>query len=312
MNVHARFTVVPSRILGLLRILSVSKSGYPREEVTALMQPEPLLREGRKKGGPTDDDEQENKKKPDLANEAIATALDLGLVEAYRDGHDREALRVPESVRRGLQGDGAFSDEEGWRRLAAAALQNGDRDNAFAEFCAWLQFHTASRIPTDEVAIRKALEDDGLELDRLQIRNKAALQNAFYWSHYLGLSWHRRPGRVTDGVVPDPSACLRRRIDDVLPHRLGEIHIRELRARIGAVCPALDGGVHHERVARRLAERNRPNALASDRLTPGLSFALRHLRDVGVIDYRCPDDQRDFLLMTRDEKIAFVRRAEGT
>jgi hypothetical protein len=72
----------------------------------------------------------------------------------------------------------------------------------------------------------------------------------------------------------------------------------------------LDGGVHHERVRRRLAERNRPHALASDRLTPGLSFALRHLRDARVLDYHCPNDQRDFLLMTRHEKIAFIRRTE--
>jgi hypothetical protein len=310
MNVHARITVVPSRILGLIRILSASKSGHPRDEVTALMQPEPLLREGRKKGSAADDDEQENKKKPDLANEAISAALDLGLVEAYRDGHERDSLRVPETLHRSLRVNGTFSDDECWQLLAAAALQDGAQDNAFAEFCSWLQFHTASRMPADEGTIRKALEDDGLELDRLQMRNKAALQNAFYWSHYLGLSWHRRPGRVSDGVIPDPSAYLRRRIDEVLPLRLGEIHVRDLRTRIGAVCPALDGGVHHQRVARRLAERNRPNALAPDRLTPGLSFALRHLRDTRVIDYSCPDDQRDFLLMTRDEKIALIRRAE--
>jgi hypothetical protein len=310
MSVHARVTVVPSRILGLLRVLCASKGGHPRDEVTALMQPEPLLREGRKKGGGADDDEQENKKKPELANEAIATALDLGLVEAYRDGHDREALRVPEPVRRSLLTDSAFSDEACWRCLAAVTLQDGAQDNAFAEFCAWLQFYAPGRMPADENTIRKALEDDGLELDRLQMRNKAALQNAFYWSHYLGLSWHRRPGRVSDGVVPDPSGCLRRRIDDVLPPRLGEIHVRDLRARIAAICPALDGGVHHERVGRRLAERNRPHALAPDRLTPGLSFALRHLRDARVIEFHCPNDQRDFLLMTRDEKVAFVRRAE--
>src|SRR5439155_452683 len=98
------------------------------------------------------------------------------------------------------------------------------------------------------------------------------------------------------GVVPDPSTLLLRNADLLWP--AGQlIAAHDFRASLADLCPAIDGGTVHKQVlATMIAAGSRP-AGRDDHFSPALTFALRYLRDCGVLEYWCPDDQRTFLLL---------------
>src|SRR5207249_2852174 len=111
------------------------------------------------------------------------------------------------------------------------------------------------------------------------------------------------------GLVSDPTTYLMRHIDTLLPPT-GPVRIATFRRVLGAACPVLDGGVVHEAVGDELTQNGVHFSNHRERLSPALSLALRNLKEQGIARYWCPDDQRDFLLMSFDEKVAFLERDE--
>lgn len=293
MRLYESLEVVPSRVLGLLRLVDYFRGNGLLEEVAVqLLQPKTLLKS-------KDADATQT-----LARETIRASIELGVMEQRtQDAGDRLFL-APE-----------VTDEVGRLRLAqlpsvlarlAFRPEVGGKPNQFARICAWFLWQTPTDMPQGHAALKDRMSAQGVNLDEVGLRNDARWDNVIYWMTYFGLLWQTKTEKCR-GLVPDPSAFVRAHLDTLLPGDERAITAGEFRAALGALCPVLDGGATHTEIGTKLT-----GEAPEDRFSPALSFALRYLRDAGAIRFWCPDDQRGFLLLTHDDKIAFVSRARET
>jgi hypothetical protein len=112
------------------------------------------------------------------------------------------------------------------------------------------------------------------------------------------------------GLVPDPTLFITRNLDTLIPND-EEIAVAEFRECLGKICPVIDGGAVREKVLKKInAAKKDDTPWPKNRLSDSLSFALRCLKKNGLLDYWCRDDQRTFLRMSQDEKIAFLSCAK--
>ena len=293
MKIYRSVEAVPSRLEGILDVLhAAGGKGYSRETLIQLVQPVPIR----------------NKEDADtLASNSLGALLELsdpdnGLVLEKEDERGQKRLLVGPSLR--------SEDRVGFRASAKDALRTSvlretvdGKANQFAELMAWMSWLPSHGVPQEYAEWKSRLKANGLDLEGYGLANDARWDNVFYWGRYAGLLWRWRDEKGK-GIVPDATEFICDNLTQIHPG--GRLPFEEFRTRLGAACCALDGGTVHGRIGTALAA---SGAIGQDhprRVSPSVSAALRGLRDLRVLDYDCPNDQREFFLMTGDEKIAFV------
>lgn len=291
MRLYTVVEAVPSRILGLVRLLQCAKrQERPRDEVVSLLQPATL-----RKGASGE---------ADMATKIIGASLELGIVDAFENDAGDSCLRLSESARKPYIN---AEHREHWAiwiaRRVLRELTDGPSRN-MATICAWLMTITVDDVPQDEANWKKRFSSDGFDIDEL--KSDARWHNIFYWTHFWGLTWQITSDK-TAGIVCDPSVLIRRFLDEIIAPE-ETIPADVFRDRLGKSLPILDGGLVHQEVRERVATaRGELQQIA--RISPGVSMAIRELRDRGELNYYCPDDQRTFLLLDDGEKFAFASRS---
>jgi hypothetical protein len=180
-------------------------------------------------------------------------------------------------------------------------------ENYFAVVCAWLMWQTPTGMPQGHSALKTRMRADGLDYEPMGLNNDARWDVLVYWATYFGLLWQYQEDKCY-GLIPDPTTFLLRHIDELLP-RKGATTIHDFKVAVGNLCPALDGGIVHATVAEEMASKGVGASDYRTRISPALSLALRNLKESSVLSYSCPDDQRVFQIMAKDEKVAFIERA---
>lgn len=292
MKLYTVVEAVPSRILGLVHLLQCAK-GYERtrEDVVALLQP-PSLRKGADGT-------------PDMSNKIIGAARELGFVDELENARGEPCLRLTELAEAPPIGP----PREHWarwiaRRVLHDLVEGVSRNLAFV--FAWLMMIPGDDTPEDETAWKRRFSGDGFDADAFGLNSDARWQNLFYWSHFLGLTWQISSAKA-NGVVCDPATLIERFLDEILPPEQ-EVTADVFCDRLGAIFPPLDGGSIHREVRARMATARGASFDQEDRLSPGVTLALRELRSRERLKYHCPNDQRTFLLLDDGEKVAFVSR----
>ena len=297
MKIYQTVEPVPSRVLGLLRLLRRSdQRGIPRDTVIDLLQPKSL---------------REKEHADTLATNTIAAVMELSttetpLIEQNDDGTDK-LLVLGKDLR---ECDDSQFDHRARSLLERAALRPkvGNSANRFSEVCAWLLCLSPVSMPQGHAELKTRMQSDGLSIDAFGLKNDARWDMIVYWTTYFGLLWQWHEDKCR-GLVPDPTEYIKRHLAELLPSDKQE-PIQVFQQNLGRLCPVLDGGGVHDSVARRLAQKaGDPNQ--RERLSPALSFAIRNLQEEGILRYWCPDDQRTFCLMSWDEKVAFLTRDKG-
>ena len=276
MKIYTTFEPVPSRILALARLLLVA-GPLPEDELVQLLQP---------------------RENTSTAKKTLDAAVECGLV--LREGLTRQ-------LNASLFPAGPPSPE-GLDTILPVVLASpllrqevGGETNGFAILCAWLLQQKVLSMPTDRTELKVAAGKQGLSLVALQVASDARWDNVIYWARYLGLVAQTKE-TPSEGVVPDPTVFLRRHLKDLLPAG-EEVEAGAFRARLGELCPVLDGGSVRADVLAIVEP-----GLPAEQLSDALTFALERLERAGEIRAWCPDDQRTFLLASGDRKIAYLER----
>lgn len=276
MRIYTLVEAVPSRMQAIARLLFAS-GPLPREHALALLQP-------RESG-------------TGLADSTVSAALECGLVS--KDG---DALALGDAELAGAKSDDEFTLllPKVLARLVLAAEVNG-KPNRFATICAWLLQLPVDHPHRDRGALKEAIKDSGYTLEELEAEYDARWDNILYWARYLGLVRQLKESPCAE-VVPDPTLFLVRHLTDLLP--VGEERTAEdFREALGAICSVLDGGAARADMLARTA----PNWPAK-RLSDALCFAIERLQALGTVRTRSPKDQRNFLLTSNEEPIAYLAR----
>jgi hypothetical protein len=293
MKIYRAVEAVPSRLEGILQVLrSAGGKGYSRDTLLQLMQPVPLRR---KEDADT------------LAKNSLEALFELsadGVNLVVEKGDERGQQRVVLGDVLAACNDSQFSSHARRALRAAAVRATVDgRANQFAELLAWLTWIPANSMPEGHAALKMRLQGSKLDLEAYGLNNDARWDNVVYWARYVGLLWQWKDESCR-GLVVDAAEFIRQHTSTLLAG--GPVSFVEFRNRLGSLCPALDGGEVHARMSDVLAEENVIPRDHGVRVSPAVSLGLRGLREAGVLDYGCPNDQREFFLMTGDEKIAFV------
>ncbi|MFL5341905.1 MAG: protein DpdG [Gemmataceae bacterium] len=276
MKLYLTATPTPGRVRGLLRLLLARPDRRDdRRRLGTMFQPPPL----RPAKAPTH-----------AIDETLAALVELGLVREDDDvvvaSPDLSLDRLPDV-------------------LAAAALKpeiHGE-PNRFARTVGWFLAQPVGGVPAGYGAIKSALlavrDKPGWDL---HIDSDDRLDMVVYWAKYLGLL---RPTRESkgEGLVPDPTTFLRRRLRELFPTEQPE-PVQQFRERLGAICPVLDGGAVREQVLAAFGI-----AWPDNRLSSALAFALRRLRSEKLVEFGYFNDARpeNFLLLGETERVTTFR-----
>jgi len=292
MKIYTALAPSPSRIIGLVRLLEAhSPNGAARREFYRLMDPTETIADNAE---------------PDDVREVLQAAIELGLAEEFRvrnEPHIR--LRRDEPAR---SSSSSMNDRLQYHlaRLVFKSDVSG-APNSFALICVWLLAQPVASVPQGHNELLTALSRSGFTLAELHLSNPSRVDMILYWARYLGLIIRLRlPGGA--GAIPDPSAFVRRNLHDLFPDTATVLTAADFRARLGELCPALDGGA--ARAA--LLARQRAVGVApwpDARFSDGLSFALRRLRSANELHWTYVDDSRGFVELTRGERVNFFHRS---
>lgn len=293
MKIYEHVEAVPSRIVGLFNLLlKAGRGGLEEGMAKALLQPKTL----READAPPSA----------LAPRTIDAAIETGLVARSNVGDTTIlALAVdayetlskskdrPDSIRRLLE-----------KRLLTPMI-NGQK-NYFAFWCAWLLTRSATWLPQRHSDIQEAMTADGLDLSQFRATNTSNIDNVLYWARYLGLIWRARE-ETAASIIPDPTTFLTRHLHELLPPNC-RVDAFSFRKQLGSICSVLDGGGVREELLEQI-QKATGRAFDDDRISDALSLALRQLAEAKLIDYDCPNDQRRFLRLYDDHRIAFLERS---
>lgn len=294
MKIYTTMAPTPSRILGLVRLLEANnREGVSRRELCRLMDPTEY-------GAGTGPE-------PDSVREILQAALEVDLAEEYRSRNESR-LRLTT----------AFPDGQPFPTSLGSHLQSvlarlllrpevGGEPNRFAIVCAWLLTHAVGATPQGHNELMTALARGGFPLAEFHLNNPARLDMVLYWARYLGLVGRFRLSGG-NGVMPDPSAFLRRHLQELLPTTHATLSATEFRARVGSLCPVLDGGSVRATVLSRLHALGAP-PWPDIRFSDALSFALRRLHAADELHWTYIDDSRGFLELARGERVNFFHRS---
>lgn len=233
MSVLSEAYAVPSRVIGAYRYLLHSRGhSESREALEAALAPESL----RKAAGGDDDREGGGLK---MAQATVRECVAMGLFEEEGDSV-RLHSALPESAR-----------EPGAERALPLLLSDlffgasRDENHELGLVIAWYLTLDADDAPGTWDAVDKALREQ-VGGTRFGVTNTTPYGMFEDWACYLGFAW-KHAAKVRDGsrdaMTPDPTAQMRRRLPALFDGRAGERRgLQDLTARLGAVCPVLEGG----------------------------------------------------------------------
>jgi hypothetical protein len=278
-KIYTTVEPVPSRMLAVVRLLATTDS-LTKDEILRRLQPASTASD-----------------QSGQADKTLDAAVECGLA-VKRDG----AYLLGQSFSK-VERDPDQLDEQLPRIAARLVLvpQINSEENLFASILAWFLSQPLLSIPQDHGGLKNRMEQNGLSLDVFGLRADTRWEMIVYWARYLGLG-RQTAEEKAKGLIPDPTMYLLRHLELLLPTN-GKVTAETFKKKLGALCPVLDGGV----VFARMDTRVNPDR-SQLQLSEALSFALDRLQRRKVIRYWCPDDQRDFLLTTGGEKIAFIQR----
>jgi len=170
-------------------------------------------------------------------------------------------------------------------------------ENLFAEICAWILNQSVMNCPQDYGEWKTLLSQENSSLyDEAAVNSDATWDMIVYWLMYLGLT-NKTDSKDIKGFYPDPTEFLKNHLN-VLFNENETLSVEDFISNLGELCPVLDGGAVFEK----MNFSKRPDNVISD----SLSFAIERLKFSKHLDYHCPNDQRDFHLLSSGDKIAYI------
>jgi hypothetical protein len=289
MTFYGEFQAVPGRVVALLNVLFLEPvEVLSFDDVKKLLRPSSLTR-GRR-GAVASEEESQDAPTQEVLNAAIS----LGLVRLDSAGKPGQRSYQLENTAIARLKDASDANCEAHRLVQERAAC----DESFSRICAWLLLRHPESMPQTLAALSDTFKADGFDADEYKFKNQAQLQNFFYWSDYVGLTW-----RFHDElVISDGSRWLDRHLDKVLSPG-EEQPVETFLSRIGQLCPALDGGSSFQFVVKQVADPPPERVLS-----PGISFALRHLQNVERLEFFAPNDAREFYQLSDGARLTAVRR----
>jgi len=162
MKIYQTVEPVPSRVLGLLRLLRhTEQHGLPRDTVIDLLQPKSL---------------REKEYADTLATNTIAAVLELSTTDPrlidQQDNGNGKLLVLGKDLR---ECDDSQFDDCARALLERAALRPkvGNSANRFAEICAWLLCLSPVSMPQGHAELKTRLKSDGLSYNEFGLNNDA-------------------------------------------------------------------------------------------------------------------------------------------
>lgn len=282
MRIYTTMAPTPARVVGLARLLDGLGGSAPRRTVGRLFQP--MAGEWHGAG------------EPDAFREVVQACAELGVIQ-MREDHGNQQLRLADGLRELPTGRWPVVLAE-----RAFHTQPPAGENQFAVACGWLLAQPITGGPRGHDGLRQGLQRGGFDLKEVHLTTPTRIDMFLYWAKYLGLVV-----RVEDsagrGVIPDPTAFLRRHLPQLLPDPAA-MTATEFRRALGRLCPPLDGGEIRRQVLGKMRGAGVP-ARPDNQLSDALSLALRRLHHAGELHWTYPNDADDFLTLSRDERAAF-------
>jgi hypothetical protein len=294
MKIYTTLAPTPSRVLGLVRLLEANnREGISRRELCRLMDPTEY-------GAGTAPE-------PDAVRELFQAGLEARILEEYRARNEPHIRLIT-----------AFPEGQPFPTPLSGHLQNvlarlllrpeiGGEPNGFALVCAWFLAQPIGATPQGHNELMTALARSGFPLSELHLNNPARVDMILYWARYLGLVERMRLIGGS-GVIPDPSAFLRRHLQQLLPTTNSVLSAAEFRTCLGNLCPPLDGGSVRATVLSRLRVLGAP-PWPEGRFSDALSFAIRRLHIEGHLHWTYIDDSQAFLELTHGERVNFFHQS---
>lgn len=292
MKIYEHVEAVPSRVAGVIRLLcAYGENGLKEKLAKAMLQPSTLRPPG-KQNSPSG-----------LASRTLDATVEIGIVVRSQEAGE-SVLRLDTESYAALSK--TIDPAQAIRRLLARRLLAEEvrgKPNNFSLLCAWLLTRGVSSMPEGHYKFQEALKKDGFALAEFRVQHEASIDNVLYWARYLGLIWQSRPKRA-EAIIPDPTDYLALHMREIIPPEQ-RVTALEFRERLGELCPVLDGGIVRDQVLAKI-EQATGRTWPPDQFSESCSLALRQLKQTGVIAYDCPNDQREFMRLCNNERIAFI------
>jgi hypothetical protein len=271
MSVLTNVVVTPSRVAGVYCFLAKHPEGVPESEIKTAFMPSATTNEST--------NEPRNIIENTIAegaNAGLWTAGDglLTLADEPTDGGD-EALRT--TIEEAIWAEEGVNDDLGraisWF-LAQDPLDGGWTLERVAETLIDTPF-------ADEIGITKDTKYGSFR----------------DWVCYLGFGWQVDvDGSDNQGLLPDPTAYLRRRLPDLVEGPGEEMGMAPFLQRLAALCPVLEGGRLRRSVDDTFSSRPDNHVAAST------SFALERLERSGVLQIDAKADAPNPRVLQRGSK----------
>jgi hypothetical protein len=271
MSVLTNVVVVPNRVAGVYRFLRKHPDGVPVEEAYRSFMPSATT------------DETTNQPRNIIEN-TIAEGASAGLwttddgIVALNDGSeevDDQALRT--IIENAIWSEEGINDDLG--RAIAWFLAQDPLDGGWT---------------LDRVA--ETLIDTSFA-NEIGITKNTKYGSFRDWVCYLGFGWQVDVnGSGDQGLLPDPTAYLRRRLPDLADAPGEEMAMAQFVQRLAALCPVFEGGRLRKSVDDTFASRPENHLAAST------SFALERLERSGVLQIDAKADAPNPRVLQRGSK----------
>jgi hypothetical protein len=271
MSVLTKFVVVPSRVAGVYRFLAKHPEGVSESEVKTAFMPSVTTNETTK--SPRNIIENTI---AEGANAGLWTTGDglLTLADGPTDGDD-EALRT--TIEEAIWDEEEVNDDLG--RAIAWFLAQDPLDGG------WALGRVAETLIDTPFA------------DEVGITKKAKYGSFRDWVCYLGLGWQVDvDGSGNQGLFPDPTAYLRRRLPDLVDAPGEEMEMAQFMQRLATLCPVFEGGRLRRRVDDMFSSR------PDDHVAASTNFALERLERSGVLQIEAEADAPNPRVLLRRSK----------
>ena len=295
MSIITTAPAVPSRLLTLFATLSEHDNGLKRDALVAYATPPSLA----SRGGSENSDASSS-----LLTNSLQEAKRLGLVEEIDDklhvgsgvAEYKSQKYAPEETLRLYLLDLLFDEVS-----AEKAANKG-----FALALAWF----LSRNPLSPLDFGQAPQeiirnDIGEVSNDTELTNLNRYQNFLYWARFFGFAIivGSESGR---NVIPEPSRAIRNRLPTILEKKGTWMDIDDFVEELGRELPVLEDGWARDFIEKARSEPSNDG----DNLSVSTSFALRRLKEDGLIEMESVADARARILNygSRTERVSRLRR----
>lgn len=273
MSLLSNFVVTPGRIQGMYRFLAGHEEGVPEPVILQAMMPP----------------SQTNEDAGEPRNIVSSTLIEGERIGLWRREDDCVVLTTG---RPGATGNDLRTVIEShlWTHSEANA------DLAYA--VAWLLSHdpvdgawTEKRVESEMVATRWA--------DETGITRKGKYGAFRDWTMYLGFGWQLKH-EGSPGLMPDPTAYLRRRLPNIFSEPGKEIRFAQFMDALAGICPVFEGGQFRKDIDQANTSHS------ANHISASTGFALERLEREGRVTIQSKADDPDPRVLKRGPKTTQV------